>query len=77
MKRRSVANLLCSITLFGFLLGVHNGRLALWKNEDPEPYRVYPCPVCVLPRQEQEALRKGIHIDNMDDLNRFLENFLS
>lgn len=77
MRRKNLANVLCSMALFGFLLGVHNGRLALWKNEDPEPYRVYPCPVCVLPRDDQEALRKGIHLDTMEDVSRFLENFLS
>lgn len=63
--------------LWGFLLGVHNGRIALWKGQDPQPYRVYPCPVCVLPREEQAALRRGIRIDTMEDLDKFLENFLS
>ncbi len=65
------------ILLLGFLLGSYNGRLAVWKDDDPQPYRVYPCPVYLLPAKEQDALRKGIRIDSMDDLHAFLENFLS
>lgn len=77
MKKIFKAQLLCPILLLGFLIGVHNGRVALWKNEDPEPFRVFPCPVCVLPAKDQQALKKGIRLDDMDDVNRFLENFLS
>ncbi len=77
MKRDFLTHPLCCILLFGFLLGVHNGRIALWKDEDPEPFRVFPCPVCVLPPEDQEALMKGIHLDDMEDVNHFLENFLS
>lgn len=67
----------CLPVLLGFLLGTYNGRLAVWKGDDPEPYRVYPCPVYLLPKAEQEALQRGIRIDDMDDVSDFLENFLS
>lgn len=77
MKRKTTTQLLTPLLLFGFLLGIHRGRLALWKDQDPQPYRIYPCPVCVLPREEQAALRQGIRIDSMEDLEHFLENFLS
>lgn len=77
MRKRNYKQLLCSILLAGFILGVHKGRLTLWKDNNPTPYRVYPCPVCVLPKKEQAALRQGIRIDSMEDLDRFLENFLS
>lgn len=63
--------------LLGFLIGNYNGRLAIWKNDDPEPYRVYPCPVYLLPKEEREALQKGISINSMEDVEEFLENFLS
>ncbi len=68
---------LCTSLLLGFLLGSYNGRLAVWKGDDPEPYRVYPCPVYLFPQKEREALQRGIQINNMDDLSKFLENFLS
>ena len=76
MTKRPI-KLLCGALLLGFLVGSYNGKLAGWKGDDPEPYRVYPCPVYLLPKQEREALEKGIRIDTMEDLGNFLENFLS
>ena len=69
--------MLCPVLLLGFLIGTYNGRLAVWKDNDPTPYRVYPCPVYLLPRQEREALQRGIVIQDMEDVAKFLENFLS
>lgn len=77
MKNRILPRLLCAPILLGFLIGTYNGRLAVWKGDDPEPYRVYPCPVYLLPKDERDALRRGIRIDSMDDVSDFLENFLS
>lgn len=77
MKHNQWLRFLCGCMLFGFLLGTYNGRLAVWKGDDPEPYRVYPCPVCLLPKREQDALQNGIRINSMEDLSQFLENFLS
>ena len=31
-----------------FLLGVHGGSIALWKDGSPEPVRVFPYPVSCL-----------------------------
>ena len=76
MTKRPI-KLLCSALLLGFLVGSYKGKLAVWKGDDPVPYRVYPCPVYLLPKQEREALEKGIRIDTMEDLGNFLENFLS
>jgi hypothetical protein len=76
MTKRPI-KLLYSALLLGFLVGSYNGKLAVWKGDDPEPYRVYPCPVYLLPKQEREALEKGIRIDTMEDLGNFLENFLT
>lgn len=77
MKLQKQLHLLSAVLILGFLVGTYNGRLAVWKGNDPEPYRVYPCPVYLLPQKEQEALRKGIRINSMDDVDSFLENFLS
>ena len=77
MKRKTEVTILCHMILLGFLLGCYKGRLAVWKDDDPQPYRVYPCPVYLLPKAERNALQRGIRIDNMDDLSRFLENFLA
>lgn len=68
---------LCAFVLLGFLLGVRDGRIALWRDGDNSPMRVFPYPIAALPTQTQEQLKKGIRVDTMDDLDRLLENLLS
>ena len=77
MKKRPLTTFLCTTAQLGFLLGIHDGRIALWKDGETDPWRVFPYPAAVLPAEEQSALKKGIRVDSMDDLNRLLENFLS
>ncbi len=77
MKRPHLCRCLCSIVLFGFLLGIQDGRIALWKDGEKEPWRVFPYPVAALPAETQQALRNGIPIDSTEDLDRLLENLLS
>lgn len=73
MKRKQMlANLLC----LGFLLGVHNGQIALWKDQDPIPAKVFPYSVSELPVPVQLALRSGIPINGMEDVERLLEKYL-
>lgn len=77
MKWSKLTGPVCTLVLLGFFIGVHNGRIAVWKNEDPEPYRVIPCPVWILSQRQQQALYSGIRIDSMADIDRFLEEFFS
>lgn len=70
-------NLLSSLLLLTFLLGVHNGRIALWKEPDPEPVKVFPYPVSALPDDVRQALENGIRIETQEDLDQLLENFCS
>lgn len=67
----------CTLVLLGFLIGVHEGRIALWKDGESTPWRIFPYPVSVLPEEDRNALNSGIRVDTMEDLNRLLENFLS
>ena len=76
MKQKLLRHLCCAM-LLSFLLGVHEGRLAMWKDEDPTPCKVFPCPVIVLPRPVQAQLQAGIRLETIEDVNRLLENFLS
>lgn len=76
MKKRT-CTCLARILLLGFLVGSYNGRIAVWRDDDPEPFRVFPCPVYLLPKKDREALQAGMRINNMDDVTYFLENFLS
>lgn len=77
MNHKTIMRRMLIPIILGFLLGSYNGRLAVWKGDDPLPYRVYPCPVYLLPQKERQMLQQGIRVDDMDDLSRFLENFLS
>ena len=74
MKKTS---LISSLFLFGFLLGIHEGRIALWKDLDPEPYKVFPYHAKMLPTADRRALEEGIRFDSAEDLVRLLEDYLS
>lgn len=66
-----------SIVLLGFLLGIHEGKIALWKENDPEPMQVFPYRAELLPEADQKALKKGIKIDSIRQLNSLIEDYLS
>lgn len=76
MKKQHITSAFASFLLFGFLLGVHNGKVALWKGQDPKPIRVFPYSVSALPPQAQEALRSGIPIESMEDLESLIKKYL-
>ena len=63
------------VLALGFLLGVHNGRVAIWADGTREPYRIIPCPVFLLTRSQQDALAAGIRIDNMTDVEKLIRDF--
>ena len=67
----------CPIVLLGFLLGIHEGKIALWKDNDPEPMRVFPYRAELLPDEDQKALKKGIKVENARQLQQLLEDYLS
>ena len=77
MKKRIINVLLPCSLMLTFFIGVHNGRLALWKDEDPTPCKVFPCPIILLPAKVQEQLKYGVRLETIEDVNRLLENFLS
>ena len=72
-----LTSFLCSAIMFGFLLGVHEGRIALWKGEDPEPIKVFPYYARMLPAVDRRALEEGIRFESAEDLVRVLEDYLS
>lgn len=65
------------ILLLGFLLGIKDGRVALWVDDDPQPVQVFPYPVSLLPKADQEALKNGIKIGSSEELRSLLEDYLS
>lgn len=63
--------------LFGFLLGIRDGYIALWKDGNATPIRVFPYRAEYLPEADQRALENGIHIDGEEELKPLLEDYLS
>lgn len=77
MDMKRLTRSLCPLIILGFLVGTYNGRIAVWEGDDPEPFRVYPCPVYLLPKKERDMLKRGIRISDMEDVRYFLENFMA
>ena len=65
------------LVMFGFLLGVHNGMVALWKDGKTDPVRVFPYSVSNLPPNDQQALAEGIHLNSKLELIKLIEDYLS
>jgi len=67
-----------SYTLLATLyLGTYEGMLALWKNGQVFPEKIYPCAVKTLPAQDQALLQDGIPIGSQAELTAYLEDLLS
>lgn len=62
--------------LAGFMLGVKNGYIALWKDDDPQPYQVFPVRADSLPVSDQLQLQRGIYIESIDQLLQLIEDYL-
>ena len=77
MKKKWNAHIFTAMLLMSFLLGIHEGRLAMWKDNEPEPCKLFPYPVLMLPKTVQQQLKTGIRLETIEDLNTLLENFLS
>ncbi len=77
MKQKRLARIFTAAVLTSILIGVHNGRIALWRDDDPEPFKVFPYRAFMLPDEQEEMLRKGIRVESMEELQRLLEAYLS
>lgn len=59
----------------GFLLGLHDGKLTLWRDGVRHPEQVYDIREDSLPPADRLQLRKGIHLENREDVWQVLENY--
>ena len=67
--------LVYSLLLLGFLLGIHEGRVALWKYEDPHPFVVFPYYAGLLPQDLQDNLKNGIRFDDENQIVEILKDY--
>lgn len=63
--------------VLSFLIGTHEGFIALWTDPAGEPAVVFPYSAASLPPADRKALEKGIPVDTPEQLNRLLEDYLS
>ena len=69
--------LLCHLLIFGFLLGIYEGKVAIWSDHKKEPLRVFPYSAAQLPTEDREQLEAGIRFQNLSELRKFIEDYLS
>jgi hypothetical protein len=63
--------------ILSFLLGTHEGFIALFQQGSKKPLKVYPYAVTSLPPADQKLLHRGIPITSREQLQHFLEDYLS
>lgn len=73
---KKIRYLYCALML-GFLLGISDGYIALWRDGQAQPLRVFPYRAENLPPADQQALKDGIHLDDESALTQLLEDYLS
>ena len=69
-------SLAAAILLAGFLLGIRNGQVAIWKDDDPQPIRIFPWSAAILPAQIRKALEKGIYVDETSDIGLLIQDMI-
>ena len=67
----------CIPLLLGFILGSHNGYIALWEEGAAQPRQIFPYAVTSLPPADQQALENGIRLKDAGELMQLLEDYLS
>ena len=74
--RRYAARMTALLLLPGFLLGIRDGRLTLWRDGSPHPEQIYDIRADTLPPADQLLLRRGIRIESREALWTILEDYL-
>lgn len=76
MRKRTVSTFLCAALLAVYLVGVHDGKVALWKDNNPAPIKVFPYNVSDLPQEAQRQLEAGVKVNSLRELRKLAEQYL-
>ena len=68
---------LCTMLMFGFLLGAYEGKVALFREGSAKPMKVFPYDVSLLPEADQKRLEDGVYADSLNELRKIVEDYLS
>ncbi|MBE6958555.1 MAG: hypothetical protein E7447_05335 [Ruminococcaceae bacterium] len=69
--------MLTAILLLGFILGVHEGKVALWKEGIKNPIKVFPYQASQLPEEDQKRLEQGVRVESISQLKKLIEDYFS
>ena len=75
MKRKT-SNLAALVVLGGFLLGIHEGKVTLWRDDSDHPEQVFDIRADSLPPADRLQLARGIHVEGSEELWTILENYI-
>ena len=64
------------LLLAGFLLGIHNGYLTVWRDDDPQPLHSFCVREESLPPADRILLRRGIRAADEQTLYALLDDYL-
>lgn len=64
------------VLLLGFLLGIHEGKLALWRDGTEKPEQVYDIRADSLPPADRLVLDRGMQLESREEVWQVLENYL-
>lgn len=64
------------VPILGLLLGIYEGRLALWTSDTVRPYQIFDIREDSLPPADRLQLRQGIPLTSREELWEILENFM-
>ena len=74
-RQRETAEIVPSESAYR-IIGVWQGRVAVFLPDASQPERVYDTPITVLPTEEQERLTNGIGVESAALLQERLEDYV-
>ena len=69
--------IICYIMSLLLYLSLSDGYIALWKDGETEPIKVYPYHISLFPKIDQNRLEKGIPIESEEEFSKHIEDYLS
>lgn len=78
MIHKKTQKVLVHLVLWGFILGIWRGYVAVWQAEDPQPllYRTDTPASSLLP-MDRSRLRQGLRFRDLEDLTQAMEDYCS
>lgn len=73
--KRNIRNCLTLMLCCGFLLGIRGEKVALWRDGEARPEQIYDIRADSLPPADQLQLRRGIRLENREQVWSVLENY--